>query len=86
MFLCFPKGGRAWNRRTQATLIILFQIKGSLGVNILSAVVGGVGIILSTVGLTMVHELEKSCLILVSVSELILFSEVIFLLFKYTLV
>ncbi|XP_044117080.1 membrane-spanning 4-domains subfamily A member 4A-like isoform X3 [Neovison vison] len=57
-------GGRAWNRRTQATLIILFQIKGSLGVNILSAVVGGVGIILSTVGLTMVHELEKSCLIL----------------------
>ncbi|XP_044117078.1 membrane-spanning 4-domains subfamily A member 4A-like isoform X2 [Neovison vison] len=39
-------------------------IKGSLGVNILSAVVGGVGIILSTVGLTMVHELEKSCLIL----------------------
>lgn len=34
----------------------------------------------------MVHELEKSCLILVSVSELILFSEVIFLLFKYTLV
>ncbi|XP_004770481.1 membrane-spanning 4-domains subfamily A member 4A-like isoform X1 [Mustela putorius furo] len=39
-------------------------IKGSLGVNILSAVVGGVGIILSTVGLTVVHELEKSCLIL----------------------
>lgn len=54
--------------------------------NILSAVVGGVGIILSTVGLTVVHELEKSCLILVSVSELILFSEVIFLLSKYTLV
>ncbi|XP_047548503.1 membrane-spanning 4-domains subfamily A member 4A-like isoform X3 [Lutra lutra] len=39
-------------------------IKGSLGVNILSAVVGGVGIILSTVELTVVHGLEKSCLIL----------------------
>ncbi|XP_032734936.1 membrane-spanning 4-domains subfamily A member 4A-like isoform X3 [Lontra canadensis] len=39
-------------------------IRGSLGVNILSAVVGGVGIILSTVELTVVHGLEKSCLIL----------------------
>ncbi|XP_032734934.1 membrane-spanning 4-domains subfamily A member 4A-like isoform X2 [Lontra canadensis] len=57
-------GGRAWNRRMWVTLIILFQIRGSLGVNILSAVVGGVGIILSTVELTVVHGLEKSCLIL----------------------
>ncbi|XP_045872431.1 membrane-spanning 4-domains subfamily A member 4A-like isoform X2 [Meles meles] len=42
----------------------ILGIKGSLGVNILSAVVGGVGIILSTVELTVAHGLEKSCLLL----------------------
>ncbi|XP_019663903.1 membrane-spanning 4-domains subfamily A member 4A-like isoform X13 [Ailuropoda melanoleuca] len=39
-------------------------IKGSLGMNMLSAVVGGIGVIILTVELTVDHGPEKRCLIL----------------------
>lgn len=54
--------------------------------NMLSAVVGGIGVIILTVELTVDHGPEKRCLILVSVSELLLFSEVIFISSKCMLV
>ncbi|XP_045643040.1 membrane-spanning 4-domains subfamily A member 4A-like isoform X3 [Ursus americanus] len=40
------------------------EIKGSLGMNILSAVVGGIGVIILTVELAVDHGSEKRCLIL----------------------
>ena len=55
----------------QVTPIIVFQIKGSLGMNTLSAVVGGIGTIISTVELTVELKSERRCLIFVSVCELL---------------
>nr|XP_025874411.1 membrane-spanning 4-domains subfamily A member 4A-like [Vulpes vulpes] len=47
----------------QVTPIIVFQIKGSLGMNTLSAVVGGIGTIISTGELTVELKSERRCLI-----------------------
>lgn len=52
----------------------------------LSAVAGVIGIIVLIIELTVLFAPEKKCLILVSVSELLLFSAIIFILSKCILV
>lgn len=50
--------------------------------NMLSAVTGTIGILMLIAELNIMLETEKKCLILVSVSELLLFSAIIFIFSK----